>query len=476
MSRDGLSLGIDIGTSKIAAVILDPSEHLEACVSLPHHANIPAGPGCFEQDPNRLYSVACRAVRSLPDALRARVQSVGLTGQMHGVMLVDQHNQPVGSLITWQDQRALAEGFLDALRERLNSPISAGYGCVTLAWLSSKNRPPSEEACGATIHAWLASRLCGMDRPVLDPTDAYSWGMYDDVLGGGWEWDEISQAGIPQNLIPDVVPTGDRLGTLTEAAAEDFGLPVSSDVFVAVGDNQASVLATLDNPQADLSLTLGTGGQLSAIVKLDKQFIKRINQHVFAKPDQIGTDHHPGKKRNRKCAFDSYELRPFPEGKHLAVSAILCGGAAWNWLAESVQQWRSDFSVETLDTSDLYARLNGFGMKSHSRVIVRPHFLGERFDPSLRGRIDGLDLHPLDIGSLARGVAMGIVDTLRILMPSFILKNRKRIVASGNALRKNPLIVKAAEEVFNLPVILSPLTEEAACGAAKIAMGRYESK
>ena len=118
----------------------------------------------------------------------------------------------------------------------------------------------------------------------------------------------------------------------------------------------------------------------------------------------------------------------------------------------------------------MFARLNEMGLQSRSKVLVRPHFLGERFDPELRGRIDGLDINPLDLGALARGVAIGIADTLRIMMPFHILKKRKRIVASGNALRRNPLLVKAAEEVFGLPVVLSPWTEEAACGAAKITM------
>jgi len=481
MDPRGPALGIDIGTGKIAAVILDPAGSVLAVVSRPHQAAISAPPGHSEQDPQKLYSVARDVVRELPDPLRKQVRSIGLTGQMHGVVLVDGQNHPVGPLITWQDQRVLADNFFSALQDRLNKWIFVGYGFVTLSYLCAKQLLLPGTACGATIHAWLASRLCGLSRPVLDPTDARSWGLYDGLSEGGWDHSEIEKAQIPQNIIPDIVPTGSQIGSLTELMAAEFGLPRGTAVFAALGDNQASVIATLDYPQTDLGLTLGTGGQLSAVVELDEKYFKGMEQQRFEDRYEELTGRHPGKAKYRKVISESYELRPYLGGKQrLAVAALLCGGSAWNWLADTVHRWMADLGAAPIDTTELFARLNTtelfarlneLGLKSHSTVLVRPHFLGERFDPELRGRIDGLDINPLDLGAIARSVAMGIADSMRIMMPFHILNKRKRIVASGNALRRNPLLVKAAEEVFDLPVVLSPWTEEAACGAAKIALG-----
>ena len=93
MDPRGPALGIDIGTGKIAAVILDASGSVLAVASRPHQAAISAPPGHFEQDPQKLYSVAREVVRELPEPLRKQVRSVGLTGQMHGVLLVDDQNQ-----------------------------------------------------------------------------------------------------------------------------------------------------------------------------------------------------------------------------------------------------------------------------------------------------------------------------------------------------------------------------------------------
>jgi sugar (pentulose or hexulose) kinase len=472
MDLRGPALGIDIGTRKIAAVILDSAGSILAVASRPHQAAMIASPGCFEQDPKKLYSIAREVVCELPEPIRMQVRSVGLTGQMHGVLLVDDQNKPVSPLITWQDQRVLADGFFTALQDRLNHWIFVGYGCVTLAHLCAKQLLPPAAACGATIHAWLASRLCGMNRPVLDPTDAHSWGMMDGLLDDQWDCSEISLAGIPQDILPEIVSTGKQIGILTEKMAAEFGLPKDAAVFAAFGDNQASLFATLENPQTDLGLTLGTGGQLSAVIQLDKTIIKSLDQQHFEDRYQELTGRHPGKAKYRKVISESFEFRPYLGGKQrLAVSALLCGGSAWNWLAETVHQWMKDVGAAPIETGQLFARLNEMGLRSRSKALVRPHFLGERFDPELRGRMDGLDLNPLDLGSLARGVAIGIADSLRIMMPYPFRKKRKRIVASGNALRRNPLLVKAAEEVFGLPVVLSPWTEEAACGSAKIALG-----
>lgn len=472
MAPLGSALGIDIGTGKIAAVILDHAGSILAVASRPHHAAIAGPPGHFEQDPRTLYSVAREVVRELPESLRAQIHSVGLAGQMHGVLLVDGLNEPVGPLITWQDQRVLTDDFFTPLQDRLNTWTFVGYGLVTLAYLCAQKLLPSNAACGSTIHAWLACRLSGMDRPVLDPTDAHSWGLMDGLLEDRWDHSEISRAGISQDLLPDIVPTGKQIGNLTKTMADEFGLPEGVAVFAALGDNQASLVATLENPQTDLGLTLGTGGQLSAVIQLDQKLIKTLDQQRFEDRYQELTGRHPGKAKYRKVISESFEFRPYLGGKQrLAVAALLCGGSAWNWLAETALQWMTDLGVPAINTTDLFARLNTMGLKSRSKVLVRPHFLGERFDPDLRGRIDGLNLHPLDLGSLARGVANGIADSLRIMMPFHFLKKRKRIVASGNALRRNPLLVKAAEEVFGLPVVLSQMTEEAACGAAKIALG-----
>ena len=476
-------LGIDIGTSKVAAVIADDAGAVPAAgqggltpgrpavVSLPHVADLQAAPPRAEQDATALLDAAWAAVQDLPADLRRQVRAVGVTGQMHGMVLVDAHGAAYSPLITWQDGRAAEAGFLDGLRSRTGYQLSTGYGCATLAWLVRHGVMPPEAIGAATIHDLAVARLSGLARPVTDPTDAASWGLFD-LASLAWDGAAVAAAGIPPRLLPEVRPCGSRAGALRAEMAARLGLPAGIPVAVAIGDNQASLLATLRQPEKELALTLGTGGQVSA---------------VLAAGAAIDWCKAPG----------PYEYRPYPGGRYAVVAASLCGGAAWAWLADSIGRWMSDLGVVAPDRDELFAMLNVLGLESPDIVEVRPHFLGERHRPDLRGSIEGLTLGNFTLGAVAKGLARGILTNLRDMLPQEVLMGpalalpskaglrrggsatglrRERVVASGNALRHNPLLQRAAEEVFGLPLVLTDGREEAALGAARLASELCEAR
>ena len=92
-------LGIDIGTSKTAAVIVDGSGNTVASGSTAHAADLPSGLGLSEQDPGKLLESARSVVAGLPAAARQAVAGVGLAGQMHGVLLLDAGLLTAGALL-----------------------------------------------------------------------------------------------------------------------------------------------------------------------------------------------------------------------------------------------------------------------------------------------------------------------------------------------------------------------------------------
>jgi len=435
-----MHLGIDIGTTKVAAVIADRQGRLQAVASRAHGADLPAPAGRAEQDAARLLEAAWAGVRELPAELRHRVRSVGLTGQMHGVVLLDGAGDAVSPLVTWQDGRCLEKGFLDDLASRCGYAPSSGFGGATLAWLVRHGAMPARAVSAGTIHDVAAARLCGHAKPVTDPTDAASWGLFD-LRTLAWDAEAVAAAGIPRALLPEVRPGGSRAGDLAPEMADSLGLPAGIPVAVAIGDNQASLLATLREPQAEIALTVGTGGQVSAVLA-------------------------PGAAIDWEEYAPTYEYRPYPGGRYAVVAASLCGGAAWAWLADAAESWTRDLGLEPLPRERVFERLNELGLAASGEVTVRPHFLGERHDPRLRGSIEGLDLAGLGLGRLARGLARGILVNLREMLPPWALKGRARIVGSGNALRRNPLLQRMAEDVFGLPLQLTEGREEAALGAA----------
>ncbi|MCX7040652.1 MAG: FGGY family carbohydrate kinase [Spirochaetes bacterium] len=446
-------LGIDIGTSKTAAVVVGDDGATVGLAAKTHRADLPAAPGLSEQNPRALLDSAAAVVRELPRETRRSISGIGVTGQMHGVLVLDAKGEPLTPLVTWQDGRCAEGNFLEELHRRTGALLRTGYGCATLAWYTARSLLPGGAASAATIHDWIAAGLCGLAAPVTDPTDGASWGLFDiDALA--WDLPAALAARIPRKLLPEVVPCGQVIGATTRAAAELFGIPAGIPVSAAIGDNQASLLATLHEPEKELSLTLGTGGQLSAV--------QPAGSRAIGLP-----------------ADATWEQRPYPGPRLLAVAASLCGGSAWQWLVDTVERWQAELGLPAVARDDLFVRLNDLGAQAagaqapgargQGEISVHPHFLGERHDPGRRGSIEGISLDNLSLGSLAHALAHGICANLRDMLPAHLREGRTRLVASGNALDRNPLLRRAAEEVFGMPVLMGAPREAAAVGAARLA-------
>ncbi len=441
-------LGIDIGTSKTAAVIIDDRRRLLASSSGPGNAKIKSSSGRSEQSPEKLLKSAVSVVRKLPSALRKKVKTVGVTGQMHGVVVLDVKGNPVSNLINWQDQRCLEDDkFLPSLNERTGYHLCTGFATATLAWMVKNKKLPKNAASAGSILDLLVMRLCDLKRPFIDPSGAASWGLYD-LQRIRWDMNAVKSAGIPFKIMPEILDFNNAAGTLSEKSSKIFGLPKDIPVYVAIGDNQASLMATLYDPEQQIALTLGTGGQVSAILPASH------------KPCKIGK-------------ISSFEYRPFPGCRYAAVASSLCGGSAWNILAEAIHSILMDFEYRNIGKDEIFEKLNKLGSKGiASGLVVKPNFLGERHDPSLTGWISGIKSDNLLLGNLSAAFADGIITNLRDMLPSQFYKGRKVIVGSGNALRKNPLLRKSAERIFGMKLVIPDSMEEAACGAAIHASGR----
>jgi sedoheptulokinase len=438
-------LGIDLGTTTASAAIVDAGGRVCASASRAHAADLPCAAGRDEQDPARLLGCARETVLSLPAPMRGAVRAVGVTGQMHGVLLLDAGGCAVTPLITWRDGRCLEGEFLPDLSRRTGHRLRTGFGCATLAWLAARRLLPDAASCACTIQDLAVQQLCGERRAVTDPTDAASWGLFD-LWTMDWDRQAVGAAGIRQELLPAVRPCGSRAGALCAAAAGELGLPAGVPVMTAIGDNQASLAATLTEPERELAVTIGTGAQASAVMPADAQ-LARV-------PPEL-----------------PYELRPFPGGRLAVVAAALCGGAAWAWLVDGLNRILGDLGRQPLDRDDLFRRIDALGAEADAAAAptVRPHFLGERHDPSLRGSVEGLTMDNLAVGPIARGLAGGIAANLKGMLPAGALAGRLRVVGSGNALRRSALLRSAVEEAFGLPLRMSEGAEEAAAGAAKLA-------
>jgi sedoheptulokinase len=425
MSSGQTSLGIDCGTGKVAVAVVDAAGAQLHTGSRPHAADLSTPAGRHEQDAERIIATAAALVREIPADLRARIRGIGFTGQMHGVVLHDATTKSLSPLVTWQDQRAAED---PAFLSSLGRPLNTGFGMATLAWWGRRGELPSS-ARAATIHGLLAARWSALDRAPIDPTDAAAWGGLAQLPD------------VPAQVLPALVGHGAMIGLLTPVAASDLGLTAGIPLHAPLGDNQASVRATLSDPAHDLGFTLGTGCQLAAIVP-----------------------------RMSAVELGHAERRPFDAAHDLIVAAPLCGGAAWKWLAETAVSWIGDFVQPAPTLEVVYAHLDKLGMAADDALTFAPHLLGERHAGFLTGSLSGLRLSNGSLGQIARAVAHGIVANAKNLFPPAVLGGRTRVVASGNALRRSTLLRQQAASVLGLPLVDALVVEEAATGAALVAI------
>jgi sedoheptulokinase len=433
-----ITLGLDYGTTKNAIVAFDdkqPDKSLH--YSQAHHAALTGLPaGHAEQSPAVVWQSFLDLLAQLPADIRRQTQAIGLTGQMHSAMLW-RDDGAASPVITWQDRRASADGSLRHFR-RISPRLADGFGFTTLAWLVQNNGLDAWDHAGCPL-SWLALQLTGEKQPTIDHTFAASWGLWD-INRADWDHQAISDLGIPERLLPALVPPGSLIGHTRNVP----GLPDSLPVFAAFGDNQASVLGTARDLDREIYLTLGTGAQLSMVIN-DKE------RQAFP-PDWTG------------------EIRPFLNGAFLAVNAPLCGGRAWAWLGEAVNSILSALSLPTIPEGEILDRLDSLALQAEPNGLVfSPCFLGERGKPDATAEITGLRLDNFSLSALARSLAQGIVKQLFAPFPEDLRLQRQLVVGSGNGVRLCRSIQQEITSQSGLPLELRQTPEEAATGAACLA-------
>ncbi len=434
-----LTLGIDLGTTKAAAVIIDENRNLLAVAGAAHNAALATVVNGAEQDTGKVFACVENIVNQLPADLRSQLSAVGVTGQMHSVLLG--RDSAVSPLVTWQDHRC-GEALIAEFQQRSGKTLREGFGGTTLARLAKENML-ADWNFAATISDYLAATLTGNDRIFTDPTHAASWGLFD-AAAGNWDFKALDALNIPRKLLPEIKPCGAVTGNVSTAASERFGIPAGIPVVNAIGDNQASILASGNDFSREIYLTLGTGAQLSMVVD--------------ALPPELP---------------EEIEARPFPGNRTLLVAAPLCGGAAFAFLADTVNAFRRDLGEAELPKGALLDKLDELALavleKGSEELVIAPHFLGERWNPALRGSCDGLTLGNATPGRIGAALALGIVRNLKNGFAPEVLAGKTEIIGSGNAVRLLKSIQRAIRSEFGLPLTLSEAREEAAVGAALLA-------
>jgi xylulokinase len=427
-------LGVDVGTGSVKAVAfsVDGLEVLGRA-SAPLSISSPRA-GWAEGSPQDWLDAAGRAVRQcLEGSGDPEVLGVGLSGQMHGVVLCRRDGTPIRPAVLWADTRSSEEvarlrAAPSNLRSRLANPLVTGMAAPTLGWLL-RHEP---DAVGRATWAlqpkdWLRLKLTG--EAATEPSDASATLLWD-LPGDRWCEEVFDLFRIPRRLVVAVRPSEAVAGLSTSAQS---AVPRGLRVVHGGADTACALFGTDPLPPQTAHVSVGTGAQ------------------VVAALDSPEVDHSGRTHLYRRVLPGSWYAMGAVQNAGLALER------AWRWLGVS---W-----------DEAYALLAEASPGAAGLTFV-PHLSGERtpyVDPTLRGGWVGLGLEHSRadlVRSAFEGVAFAIRDALDALKSAGREFDEVRLVGGGS--RNSPWRQLLAD-VLGLPLTMAPQPEASARGAARLA-------
>ena len=408
-------LGLDYGTSAVKALLVDGEQRVVGSASVALSVSRPA-PGHSEQDPQAWWQATLDAVAALRGdhaAALAAVQGIGLSGQMHGAVLLDAEGAVLRPAILWNDVRSAAEcaAFEQAFpesRQVTGNIAMPGFTAPKLLWV--KRHEPAVFAATRTVllpKAWIRYRLTG--EMIEEMSDA-SGTLWLDVGARDWSDAALAATGLDRRAMPRLVEGGDPAGTLRPELARSWGMDRAPIVAGGAGDNAAGAVGLSAIRPGDAFVSLGTSGVL------------------FATTDRF---------------------RPYPAAAvHAFCHAI---PATWHQMgvtlsaAASLAWWAG---IAGRDEAALLAEVEL--PRRPAEALFLPYLGGERTphnDGALRGAFAGLS-YDTDRAALTQavleGVAFSMRDCLDALAASGTTVTAADVIGGGSRSRTWTLIIASA--------------------------------
>ncbi|XP_064425081.1 sedoheptulokinase [Latimeria chalumnae] len=462
-SSDQYVLGIDLGTTSVKAVLLDSKSGNVTCSQRREtqaDTESEVKPQGKEQDVSRIVRALNECIAALPSDGLQRVVSIGVSGQMHGVMFwktgqgcdwVESGNgrcfqpkQP-SHLITWEDGRCSWD-FLSSLPPpHSHLSLATGFGCATIFWYLI-NRPdflvPFDAA--GTIQDYVVAMLCNLEGSQMSVQNAASWGYFNTRMKT-WDFESLTEAAFPVSLLPKIIESGSIIG---KTAQEWYGIPKGTEVGAALGDFQCSVYSCMTE-KTDAVLNISTSAQLT-----------------FALPSGFQPPDFPD-------SSSPVAYFPYFDGVHLAVAASLNGGNVIATFVAMLTQWLRELGVSVPDSA-IYSLMEKAALnQSNTDLDIVPTICGERHLPDQLASVSSISSSNLSLGHVTRALCSGIVRNLQTMLPcqQLIESGVKRIMGSGSALSRNEVLKQEVERLFPLPVVYGK-DVDSAVGVAMVMLNR----
>ncbi|GAA0406420.1 xylulokinase [Paenibacillus motobuensis] len=434
-------IGVDLGTSSVKTLLVNQDGEIkgEATASYPL---IHERPGYSEQNPEEWVN---GTIASLQQLLRESgispedIEGVSFSGQMHGLVLLDEQNNVLRNAILWNDTRTTKEcreieqKLGDGLLRITRNAALEGFTLPKVLWVQ-KHEPElfARAARFVLPKDYLRYRMTGHVQ--MEISDAAGTLMLN-VPEGKWSEEIVQAFSLPERFCPPIVGSSEDTGTILPEFAKLSGLSEKTRVFGGGADNACGAVGAGIVREGDAMCSIGTSGVVLTYEEdKNKDFAGKV--HFF-------NHAHPG-------AF-------------YAMGVTLAAGYSLSWFKDSLAPELS-FDEMLKPVADLPPGADG--------LLFTPYLVGERTphaDSAIRASFIGLSgTHRREhmARAVMEGITFSLAESLELFRQAGI--NTRRIISIGGG-AKNPVWLQMQADIFNTPVVSLKNEQGPAMGAAMMA-------
>lgn len=455
-------LGIDIGTGGTRALLVEADGRVAAGVTAAHEDIVMQQPLWAEQRPQDWWDAAQKAIRGAlakAGASGADIAGVGLSGQMHGLTLLDAADNVIRPALIWCDQRSQeqvdwinAAAGADMVLEQTANPVLTGFTAPKLLWVRDHDPAAYERVRRILLPKdYIRFRLTG--EYASDVSDASGSALFD-VARRRWAAPLIEKLGIDASALPAVFESPERTGAVSAAAAQATGLRAGTPVVAGAGDQAASAVGNGIVETGMVSCTIGTSGVV----------FSHLDEPAYDAQGRVHTFCHaaPGK----------WHVMGVTQGAGLSLQWFRRNLGA-DIVSRAEEQNCDPYDLMTDEAASAPAGCEG--------LQWLPYLMGERtphLDAAARGGWIGLTAKHTRahlIRAILEGVAFSLQDCLSIVES---LGAKVSVVRASGGGARSGLWRGILAGTFGKPIAVLQTQEGSAYGAALLAMvgtGEYAS-